>query len=240
MRKTLLIILIILISANSSLLAAGSFEAIINVPIGVSFGGGNTEGAAGKTGFESGINAKLGYMFIFDIWALSVLTDIGYSYDSYKVFNSDTSSESITDIYDSLYVHSFQLGVIPKFSFKAFSVGLGAGIKIPWALSHKYKRIDRFSNSSEINTSHNETLYGKNINKILQSKVIPYLKVTFEYSIYFNEKIAFNIGGYFGYDFNISKKNIIYSNPSYDTFETKINTFDMGLQIGLRFAPTLK
>lgn len=235
--KKIPLIVFVLLIFNVSLFAKGSFEAIVNVPIGMSFGGGNADGVQGKVGFDSGVNVKLGYMFIFNKWAFSILGDVGYSYDSYKIFNTATALGNTIDSTDSLYLHSFQLGVLPKFNFGAFSLGIGLGVKVPLALNHKYKRFDKLADGSQINTSHNETLYGNDISKLLKSEVIPYLKVTFEYSIYFNDKIAFNVGAYLGYDFNINKENIIYSTPLYDAFETKINTFDIGLQLGLRFAP---
>ena len=237
MKKILLIISILLV-LNASVFAKGSFEAIVNVPIGMSFGGGNGDDIGSKIGFDSGVNVKLGYMFIFNKWAFSILGDVGYSYDSYKIFSSTTALGRTIDTTDSLYIHSFQLGVLPKFNFGAFSLGIGIGVKVPLALTHDYKRIDNV-NGSDITTTHKETLYGNDIDKLLKSEVIPYVKVTFEYSIYFNNNIAFNVGAYLGYDFNINKKNIIYSSILYDTYESKIDTFDIGLQLGLRFAPKL-
>ena len=237
--KKILLVVCALLAFSSYSFAKGSFEAIVNVPVGMSFGGGTGDDLSAKIGFDSGVNVKLGYMFIFNKWAFSILGDIGYSYDSYKIFSSSSVLGTAINTTDSLYIHGFQIGVLPKFNFGAFSLGIGIGAKVPLALTHKYERTDRTSSGTETTVSYNENLYGDDINKLLESNVIPYLKVTFEYSIYFNDKIAFNVGAYLGYDFNVNKKNIVYSSYFYDTYETKVDTFDIGLQFGLRFAPKL-
>ena len=59
---------------------------------------------------------------------------------------------------------------------------------------------------------------------------MPYFKLIFDYSIFFTEKLAFNLGAYLGYDIGINYKT---SNVK------RIDSFDIGLQLGLRFAPKL-
>ncbi|OEJ15188.1 hypothetical protein BFL38_12825 [Brachyspira hampsonii] len=237
--KKILLITCALLAFNSYSFAKGSFEAILNVPVGMSFGGGDGNDIFSKIGFDSGVNVKLGYMFVFNKWAFSILGDIGYSYDSYKIYSSSSVLGDTVSTKDSMYIHGFQIGVLPKFNFGAFSLGIGIGVKVPFALTHDYEKTYRTSSGTETTVTHNENFYGNNIGKLLKSDVIPYFKVTFEYSIYFNEKIAFNIGAYLGYDFNIEKENIIYDSYFYDWYKSKIDTFDIGLQFGLRFTPQL-
>lgn len=237
MKKILLIVSVLLV-INVSAFAKGGFEAIINVPVGMSIGidSSNPNNDVGKQiGLDSGANVKLGYMFIFNKWSFSILGELGYSYDTYKTFKSsstvDQSFATIkTDVTDSLYVHSIHIGVLPKFNFKAFSLGIGIGGKIPVALSHNNKTS---INGTE--TSYTEKLSGDAMDKLLKNSFIPYVKVTFEYSIYFNNNVALNIGAYIANDFNIGKEFKI-DKWGYVS-EAQISTIDLGLQFGLRFAP---
>ena len=74
----------------------------------------------------------------------------------------------------------------------------------------------------------------KDIEKIYNGRnVIPYIKLTFDYSIFFGSKMALNIGAYLGYDFGLAQKNTI------DNEYNSVDSFDLGLQLGLRFAPKL-
>ena len=45
--------------------------------------------------------------------------------------------------------------------------------------------------------------------------------------------MALNVGAYLGYDFGLAEKNTI------DNEYTSVDSFDLGLQLGLRFAPKL-
>ena len=72
MKKKILLIIII-ITFNMRLFAASGFEAVLNVPLGVSLGifNGEVESIGNepqintKAGFDAGVNAQLGYMFAF-------------------------------------------------------------------------------------------------------------------------------------------------------------------------------
>ena len=59
------------------------------------------------------------------------------------------------------------------------------------------------------------------------------MKVTFDYSFFFGNKMALNVGAYLGYDFGLAEKSTI------DNEYTGVDSFDIGLQLGLRFAPKL-
>ena len=57
--------------------------------------------------------------------------------------------------------------------------------------------------------------------------VIGYMKVTFDYYLFFTDNIAVNFGLYLGGDFGLKEK------------DTKMggDAFDIGLQLGFRFGP---
>ena len=189
-----------------------------------------------KAGFDAGVNAQLGYMFAFGKFGLSILADIGYSYDSFKysLYHSVSAfggSEEY-NIENSLYLHSLQIGIIPKLNFGAFSLGIGGGVKIPISGTSEIKTIKTiniFGNSikSEDNIKKNYT------KSDYLSSVIGYFKLTFDYSFFFTSKLAFNVGAYLGYDIGLSYK-------AADLNETyRADSFDIGFQLGLRFAPRL-
>lgn len=232
-----IILILILITSSINVFAASGFEAILNVPLGLSVGiptgiqqDANIKGTAG---FDSGITAQLGYMIGIGKIGISILGELGYSYDSYRMYMSSViNNNNKMDVYGSIYTHSFQIGILPKINIGQFAVGLGAGVKIPISAVNEVKTdytILGFEDSSTINSKLNrndiENGYDKN--------VIPYIKLTFDYSFFFTSKIALNVGAYLGYDFGLASKSPI------DGEYTGIDSFDIGLQLGLRFAPKL-
>ena len=236
------ILLIIIIIFNIKLFAADSFELVVNVPLGASLGifNGEVESIGSepqintKAGLDVGVNFQIGYMFAFDKFGLSVLADLGYGYDSFKysVYYSISAfggSEEY-NIENSLYMHSFQIGLLPKFNFEGFSLCIGGGIKIPFSGISENKTIKTinmfgYSIKSEENMKKNYK------SSDYLSSVIGYFKFTFDYSFFFTSKLAFNLGAYFGYDIGLSYKG---SKENY-----RIDSFDIGVQIGLRFVPML-
>ncbi len=244
MKKIINILLIFILSFNIKLFAESGFESILNVPLGVSLGifNGELESIGSspkintKAGFDSGIQAQAGYIISFGKFGLSILADIGYSYDSFKysLYHSVSAfggSEEY-NIENSLYLHSLQIGIIPKLNFGAFSLGIGGGVKIPISGISEIKTIKTiniFGNSikSEDNIKKNYT------KSDYLSYVIGYFKFTFDYSFFFTSKLAFNVGAYFLYDIGLSYK-------AADLNETyRVDSFDIGFQLGLRFAPRL-
>ncbi|WP_297247127.1 hypothetical protein [uncultured Brachyspira sp.] len=239
-----ILLIIIIMTFNIKLFAESGFEAVLNVPLGVSLGifNGEVESIGNepqintKAGFDAGVNAQLGYMFAFGKFGLSVLADLGYSYDSfrYSVYHSVSAlggSEEY-NIENSLYLHSFQIGLLPKFNFGAFSFGIGGGVKIPISGTRESKTKktinilgDSIKSEYNIKTDYKKSDY--------LSSVIGYFKFTFDYSFFFTSKLAFNLGAYFAYDIGLSYKA---SNLN-ETY--RVDSFDIGVQIGLRFAPRL-
>ena len=62
--------------------------------------------------------------------------------------------------------------------------------------------------------------------------IIGYIKGTFDYSIFFTEKLAFNIGLYLGYDMIKGAESELYG-----TAAEYWGSFDIGIELGLKFGP---
>ena len=109
---------------------------------------------------------------------------------------------------------------------------MGFGVKIPVSGYSTYKAEGSVA-GIEGSTSTEKVSLNRDDLKNYDRNVIPYIKATFDYSFFFTSKIALNLGAYLGYDFGIA-----YKNPSNGEY-TGIDSFDIGLQLGLRFAPKL-
>ena len=236
--KKLLLLISILLITNITFFAASGFEAIINVPLGLSIGipTGTYDGVdvlKSKVGFDSGVTAQLGFMLGLGKIGISILGELGYSYDSYRTYMSSGINENNKlETYPSIYTHSFQIGLLPKINIGDFSIGIGAGVKIPVSAVSEVKTDTTILGIKNSNTS-NIKLNRNNIENSFARNVIPYMKLTFDYSFFFSSKIALNLGAYLGYDFGLANKSPI------DNEYTGIDSFDIGLQLGLRFAPRL-
>ena len=257
--KRLFFIVSIFIIFSISAFAKGGFEFILNVPIGGSYAY-PTENMKinvdyvgyemeGFFGFDIGVVSQLVYMFqIKDGFGISVLGEIGYARDNYKLkyyeFNRGSYGGKFT-----IHHNSVQIGLLPKFNVKGFSIGIGGGIKIPVFFS--YEEEETYSASISFSRIGGTPYYDKLMSEVNRDyKIIYYAKITFDYSLFFNENLAFNIGLYFGYDF-FPKYQIlafnyypadtdmfIYRGKGYYVEKAKNHgTFDFGVQLGLRFGP---
>lgn len=243
MRTIKKIILTLMMTAvfSVSAFAASGFEAILNVPIGLSVGFHNYKltkyGESIKqyiepfakqnsgVGFDIGVSAQLGYMIqVKEGFGISVLGEIGYSHDSYAFVRA--SDKKYTQ---ALTFESIQVGLLPKFNIGAFAIGIGGGVKIPLAgqLSTKYDGKDVTGSPLKLNSS--------DIKDYCETPVIGYIKATFDYSIFFTDNIAMNVGLYAGYDFGMTMSEQLAPK---DVFEyMNFSSFDIGLQLGLKFGP---
>ncbi|MEI0700810.1 hypothetical protein [Brachyspira intermedia] len=224
--KKLLFIISIFISINLSLLAASGFEGIINIPAGLSVGipMGNKESKVGL-GFDIGVTAQFGYVIDFkNNIGLSILAEAGYSYDtySYSLFSDSTKSVVSTSAF-----HSFQIGILPKINIYDFSIGIGGGLKIPVAGIEEQRIVIQGTNYMAIGSTVNMLDI---VNKYDKMNVIPYVKLTFDYSVFNNYNVGANFGLYFDYEFGVRKKID-------ETKYTSTDAFGVGLQVGLRFSP---
>ena len=239
-KKIILTLMMILVFSVSAFAASG-FEAILNVPIGLSVGFQNyklsKEAEAFKdnidkyykqnssVGFDIGVTAQLGYMFqVKEGFGISVLGEIGYSHDSYAFVLA--SDKKITS---SLTFESIQIGLLPKFNIGAFALGVGGGVKIPLAGQQSTK------NDGKDVTGFPVKWNSSDIKDNFKTPVIGYIKATFDYSIFFTDNMAMNVGLYAGYDFgmNMSEKLAPKEVFKYVNF----SSFDIGLQLGFKFGP---
>ena len=237
--KKILLTLMMISVFSVSAFAASGFEAILNVPIGLSVGFHNFKlkdvpfkneiekyvKQNSSVGFDIGVAAQLGYMFqVKEGFGISVLGEIGYSHDSYAFVLA--SDKKITS---SLTFESIQIGLLPKFNIGAFAIGVGGGVKIPLAGQQSTK------NDGKDVTDFPVKWNSSDIKDNFKTPVIGYIKATFDYSIFFTDNMAMNVGLYAGYDFgmNMSEKLAPKEVFKYVNF----SSFDIGLQLGFKFGP---
>lgn len=242
--KKLFIIVSMTAVFSMSAFAASGFEAILNVPLGVSLGlpagkqyKDQKEAGVGA-GFDSGITAQLGYMFqVKEGLGVSVLGEIGYAYDTWAISYSYKNPDY--KIYNSQSYHSLQIGILPKININQFSIGIGGGVKIPFSASSYYK-YESEGMKEEYKENYNYKQLVSEVNGLgLSPALIGYIKATFDYSIFFTDNMAMNVGLYLGYDFMPTRKAYEHIDASgkAETYKDQEGTFDIGVQLGFKFGP---
>nr|WP_245580676.1 hypothetical protein [Brachyspira alvinipulli] len=72
-----------------------------------------------------------------------------------------------------------------------------------------------------------------------KTPVIGYIKATFDYSIFFTDNMAMNVGLYAGYDFGMNMSDKFFESVAgtgiFDSMG--FSSFDVGLQLGFKFGP---
>ena len=238
-KKFLLTIAMTMIFSVSAFAASG-FEFLLNVPFGLNVGLPTKEtkdmfGSDNLThmGADVGVDAQIGYMFqVKDGFGISVLGELGYSFDTYGcgygyTIPTATGDTRIRVSYGQQY-HSFKIGLLPKFNIgfggrHGLAIGIGGGAKIPLSGKSVIISYDGNTETGRIDTK----LKRKDITDMFSPSVIGYVKVTFDYYLFFTDNIGMNFGLYLGGDFVPKAK------------ELKIggDAFDIGLQLGFRFGP---
>lgn len=236
---------------STSAFAASGFEFIFNVPFGLNINllpqysmyetqeakNGTYYHSGNKVGFDAGVSAQIGYMWqVKDNFGISLLGELGYSFDSlYANFDKAKKQDpnnSIGQVDDpsapklgnaSFYTHNLKIGILPKFNIKAFSIGIGLGVIVPMAVETTWKDEAVKALFKDASTK-------------FMSSVGFYGKLTFDYSIFFTEKIAMNIGLYTGVD-AINSINTTIDSLSGHHSEAPLLSYDIGLQLGFRFGP---
>lgn len=247
MKKKKIICLIFVLVGSGNLFALGGFEGIVNVPLGAalsfktySFNSSLIsadeqtkikDNTKADIGFESGVYAQLGYRFeLKNMYSLSILAEIGYSYDFLGYINKVDDKK----YFYWFNTHSIAIGVLPKLNINNFSIGLGAGVKLPLKADYYEADGKKGYQLSEANTYYASLTRDDLKNTVFKSLVIPYLKLTFDYSLAVHEKLAVNFGIYTGYDFNIKGKEI----NNYEKWG--LSSFNFGAQFGLKFSQNKK
>ena len=248
--KKFLLTMAMTMALGTSAFAASGFEFLFQLAGGMGVAIPNKEtkelGITGGISADADISAQIGYMFqVKEGFGISVLGELGYSWDMYSIGYGDPSVDSSYSngafIYSASegmsilqYYHSFKLGLLPKFNIGvgkgAIAIGIGGGVKIP--IAGKYDTtttyaVENATTREEVQSSVDINLKRQNISDLFSPSVIGYMKVTFDYYLFFTDNIGMNFGLYLGGDFAPKLK------------ETKIgcNSFDIGLQLGFRFGP---
>ncbi len=215
--KKILLITAMTMALGTSAFAASGFEFLFQLAGGAGAVIPTKEtkdlGIKGRLSADADISAQIGYMFqVKDGFGISVLGELGYAWDMYAF----TIDDLVT------YYHSFKVGLLPKFNIGVgngtIAIGIGGGAKIPLAGA-----MSIFTTGTTINTA----LKRQDITDMFSPSVIGYMKVTFDYYLFFTDNIGMNFGLYLGGDFAPKQK------------QTKIggDAFDIGLQLGFRFGP---
>ncbi|MCZ9962406.1 hypothetical protein OFQ54_11315 [Brachyspira hyodysenteriae] len=163
--------------------------------------------------------------------------ELGYSRDTFNYRLKDSNIDSQALKLQNYRYYSFDsivIGVLPKINYKRFSFGIGAGMKIFL--------------SGTINDSHYNQTLGyttesikmidtKNYKDYFSSNIIPYLKLTLDYSIYTSNKFDIVLSAYFDYDFALKYKIKGEKYKNIDTPIENISSVDLGIQIGAKIRP---
>ncbi|PTY40314.1 hypothetical protein [Brachyspira hampsonii] len=210
--KIIFISLLLMLLSQISYANIGGFEIIANVPIGAGVTIYEPYSKFNNGGnFQIGVEADIGYMFnIRENMGVSLLGSLGYGFTGFSYSHGN-------DINFKSYVHDIYIGFYPKFNIQGFSIGINSGVKFGLASSSSLK-----NSSSELKA---------------ETKIEPrtYIKGTFDYSFFFDDNNALNIGLYIGYDWGF-KWNEAISDSSVSSGDSYGN-LDVGIQIGYRFGP---
>lgn len=229
--KRLFFIVSILTIFNISAFAKSGFEFILNIPLQMGIGImpkylKDNAGANGEVDFDGGITAQFGYMTqMSSRFGISLLAEFGYSYDTIAASLNASSLGLGIEMYAnrvsfSYSFDSLQVGLLPKFNIGNFAIGIGGGIKIPM----KGKLATKVLNQEQ-----SKELGRGDIANAISPAILGYIKASLDYSIFFKDNFAFNIGLYLGYDIakdkslDINRKKIYYG------------ILDIGVELGLKY-----
>ena len=227
--KKFIVIMAMSMIFSVSAFAASGFEFILNVPLGLDIGiptKSEIDAQFNKSGvgFDAGVSAQLGYMFqVKSGFGISVLGELGYAHTTRALTQKYEELGIKTSIYAAYIMDSFQIGLLPKFNIGAFAIGIGGGIKMPLAGKQTIK------SGSE---KYSEKLAMDYFWNAFNPGLIGYIKGTFDYSIFFMDNLAFNIGLYLGYDILKTK-----ATPELGEKSEIEGVFDIGVELGLKFGP---
>ena len=228
LKKFLLIVAMTTIF-GASVFAESGFEFILNAPLQMSLGIPSkflkdAAEAKGEKGFDYGVSAQFGYMAqVTRSLGISFLAEVGYSHDNFALsINARKIGIELDErVKFSFDFESLQVGLLPKINIGVFSIGIGGGVKIPLIGGKETVTIGSEKESVKLSRS--------DIKNILEPDLIGYVKGTLDYSIFLTDRFALNIGLYLGYDI-INAKILIGDEKN------KVGSFDIGGEIGLRFA----
>ena len=230
--KKFIVIMAMTMIFSVSAFAASGFEFILNVPLGLGIGIPTKSEKDIKwksgIGFDAGVSAQLGYMFqVKSGFGISVLGELGYAHTTRALTQKYEDLGIKTSIYAAYIMDSFQIGLLPKINIGVFAIGIGGGVKIPVAFQLSYK-----TKIGDTTIKGKEKIDMKVFRDNYSPAIIGYIKGTFDYSIFFTDKLAFNIGLYLGYDMLKTK-----ATPELGEKSEIEGVFDIGVELGLKFGP---
>ena len=231
--KKFIVIMAMTMIFSVSAFAASGFEFILNVPLGLGIGIPTKSEKDIKwksgVGFDAGVTAQLGYMFqVKSGFGISVLGELGYAHTTRALTQKYEELGIKTSIYAAYIMDSFQIGLLPKINIGAFAIGIGGGVKLPVAAQVHYKA----KIGDQIIEEGKEKMDMKLFREMYSPAIIGYIKGTFDYSIFFTDKLAFNIGLYLGYDMLKTK-----ATPELGEKSEIEGVFDIGVELGFKFGP---
>lgn len=257
--KKIIFTAVLAAALSTSAFAASGFEFILNVPLGMNIDMGQGidhtaqyngdevyrayYSADNFLGFTTGVEAQVGYMFqVVNNFGISLLGEVGYRFDTITAnytYNDGTNNtykkgDKLRENPIKSSAHSFKIGLFPKFNIKAFSIGIGGGIIIPVSGSIVYIRDDGLNYQ-----------VGNNYKAQFDKSELPvgfYFKLSLDYSIFFTETSALNLGLYATFTavggLKIPDNSSLNDYPEADIYYYRPFTgIDVGAQIGYRFGP---
>lgn len=190
-------------------------------------------------GFEGEVLFQAGYRLeLNNDMSFSFMGEFGYSRDTfnYRLKDSDTNSLALKkQNYRYYNFDNILIGVLPKFNYQRFSIGLGFGMKIMVSgtiNNSGYNQLLGYSSESI------KMIDTKNYKDYFLSNIIPYLKLTIDYAVYTSKKFDVVLGAYLDYDFALKyqEKGKKIDN-TIDIPIENISSVDIGIQIGTRIRP---
>ena len=161
--------------------------------------------------FDGGFIASLGYKkYITSSISSSILIDLGYYRDIHN-FNYCIGDKKFIEKYN---FNNFLIGGHLRVGFDFFSIGAGAGIKIPITATFK------------VNDSSYDFKF-KDLNDMFEVPIIPYVKISFDFLILKSMLIGLYASYNFPYKF---KQNVCYT--KYYVNKKQISSVDIGIQFG--------
>ena len=188
-------------------------------------------GALFQAGYRLELNKEISFSF---------MGELGYSRDTfnYRLKDSSNTGSQVLKFQNYRYYtfDSLVIGILPKFNYKRFSLGIGVGMKI-------------FLSGTINNSSYNPTLGyttetikmidTKNYKDYFTSNVMAYFKLTLDYSVYTSRNFDIVVGAYIDYDFALRYqiKGSKINNNQLDAPIENISSVDLGIQVGTKIRP---
>ncbi|WP_295161877.1 hypothetical protein [uncultured Brachyspira sp.] len=248
-------ILIMVLSLSINLFA--NFEINFYVPLGFNFSFSSItlerpnkiyESIKGDLGFDFALMTQFGYNLRLNnsynspVKSISFLLDTGFYMQNIQItYQYPRSDMSYLKFNDDIIFAGASIGFIPKINFKSFSLGLGLGIRIPFAAAvfHDYKDSENLYYEGSLMYKDKYFWDFEDIKKVFKYPVFAYIKLSFDGFYYINNKIAFMYGIYMVYDFSSP-----YNTDNIQTLKTglikkhQVSSLSLNVHFGFSFSRT--